>query len=82
MMIFSPKFLRTAAMVGCCGVLLAACGKKEEGAAYRGQVVAHVGDQVVTTQELENECRHSNTPADKTSISGVISVISTITAPR
>jgi EpsD family peptidyl-prolyl cis-trans isomerase len=65
MMIFSPNFLRSAAMIGCCGVLLAACGKKEEGAAYRGQVVAHVGDQVVTTQELENEFRHSNTPADK-----------------
>lgn len=64
-MISLPNFLRTAAMVGCCGLLLAACGKKEEGAAYRGQVVAHVGDQVVTIQELENEFRHSNTPAEK-----------------
>jgi EpsD family peptidyl-prolyl cis-trans isomerase len=30
-----------------------------------GQVVAHVGDQVVTTQELENEFRWANVPVDK-----------------
>jgi EpsD family peptidyl-prolyl cis-trans isomerase len=64
MIVFSPGFFRAAVVVGCCGVSLAACGK-EEGAAYRGQVVAHVGNQVVTTQELENEFRHSTIAADK-----------------
>src|SRR4051794_16181941 len=56
---------RLAMVVGCCGILLTGCGKKEEGAAYRGQVVAHIGDQVVTVQEFENEFRNANIPADK-----------------
>ncbi len=58
---------RLAAIVGCCGIILAGCGKKEgdQGAASSGQVVARVGDQVVTTQELENELRHTNIPPDK-----------------
>jgi EpsD family peptidyl-prolyl cis-trans isomerase len=43
---------------------LAACGKKSGGQAG-GQVVAHVGDEVVTTQELENEFRWANIPPDK-----------------
>jgi len=60
------QFGRLAAIVGCCGIMLAACGKKGgEQAAARGQVVAHVGDQVVTIQELENEFRWTNIPADK-----------------
>jgi len=56
---------RLAVIVGCCGIMLAACGKKSGEQASTGQVVAHVGDQVVTTQELENEFRGANIPADK-----------------
>jgi len=58
------RFCRLAAIVGCCGMMLAACGKKDQ-AVSSGQVVAHVGDQVITTQELENEFRWANVPADK-----------------
>ena len=59
------RFGRLAAVVGCCGIMLAACGKKDQNAASSGQVVAHVGDQVVTTQELENEFRLANIAPDK-----------------
>jgi EpsD family peptidyl-prolyl cis-trans isomerase len=59
------QFRHLALALGCCGILLAGCGKKEEGGASRGQVVAHVGDQVVTIQEYENEFRYANIPADK-----------------
>lgn len=58
------RLCRLAAVVGCCGVVLAGCGKKSGGQAG-GQVVAHVGEEVVTTQELENEFRWNNVPADK-----------------
>ena len=62
----SIRLLRAAAIVGCCGLMLAGCGKKSgDQAASRGQVVAHVGDEVVTTQELENEFRLANIPPDK-----------------
>jgi EpsD family peptidyl-prolyl cis-trans isomerase len=59
------RLCRLAAIVGCCGLMLAACGKKDQAGAPKGQVVAHVGDQVVTTQELENEFRTANVPPDK-----------------
>ena len=58
------RFCRLVVVVGCCGIALAGCGKKSGGQAG-GQVVAHVGDEVVTTQELENEFRWANVPADK-----------------
>jgi EpsD family peptidyl-prolyl cis-trans isomerase len=57
------RLCRVTAIVGSCAMMLAACGKKDQVAS--GQVVAHVGDQVVTTQELENEFRWANVPADK-----------------
>lgn len=47
-----------------CGLSLAACGRKEQTAAH-GQVVARIGDDVVTVPELENEFRLANVPADK-----------------
>lgn len=56
---------RLAAVVGCCSLALGGCEKKSGEQAYKGQVVAHVGDQVVTTQEVENEFRRANVPADK-----------------
>jgi EpsD family peptidyl-prolyl cis-trans isomerase len=50
-----------------CGVVLSGCGKggDNQAAAPNGQVVAHVGNEVITTQELENEFRLDNVPADK-----------------
>lgn len=59
------RLCRVAAIVGCCGLMLAACGKKSDQATSKGQVVAHVGNEVVTTQELENEFRLANVPPDK-----------------
>jgi EpsD family peptidyl-prolyl cis-trans isomerase len=54
--------------IGCCAVFLSGCGKKNEdqpAAAKGGQVVARVAGQVITTQELDNEFRLANVPADK-----------------
>ena len=50
-----------------CGVVLVGCGKggDNQAAAPRGQVVAHVGNEIITTQELDNEFRLTNVPADK-----------------
>src|SRR6266851_3486131 len=51
-----PLAYRVIGVMGLCAVALAGCGKKDQVAtAPRGQVVARVGDEVVTTQELENE---------------------------
>jgi EpsD family peptidyl-prolyl cis-trans isomerase len=60
-------FCRAAAVLGLCGVLVAGCGKKsgEQASASNSQVVAHVGDQVITAQEYENELRLLNIPGDK-----------------
>src|ERR1700712_650441 len=48
-------------------LFLAGCGQKsgDQAGAAKGQVVAHVGDEVITTQELDNEFRLSNIPPDK-----------------
>jgi len=61
-----PLAYRVIGVMGLCAVALAGCGKKDQVAtAPRGQVVARVGDEVVTTQELENEFRWANIPAEK-----------------
>jgi EpsD family peptidyl-prolyl cis-trans isomerase len=60
--------LRTgrAIMVGgVCAATLAGCGKSDQPAASKGQVVATVGSEVVTTQELESEFRALNVPSDR-----------------
>jgi len=46
---------------------LAGCGKKSEdqGSSPNGQIVARVGDQVVTVQELDTEFRWNNVPNDR-----------------
>lgn len=50
-----------------CTVALLGCSKSSDNAAKapNGQVVAHVGEEVITVQELENEFRLANVPADK-----------------
>ncbi len=55
---------RLSLVVAACSLTLAACGKKEQAASH-GQVVARVGDEVVTVPELENELRLANIPAEK-----------------
>ena len=46
-------------------MLLSGCGKKQETQAVVGQVIAHVGPDDITQQELDNELRLANVPADK-----------------
>jgi EpsD family peptidyl-prolyl cis-trans isomerase len=46
-------------------MLLAGCGKKQAEPAVLGQVIAHVGPDDVTQQELDNELRQASVPADK-----------------
>ncbi len=48
-------------------MLLAGCGKKQEAQAVVGQVIAHVGPDDITQQEVDNELRLANVPADKRS---------------
>jgi EpsD family peptidyl-prolyl cis-trans isomerase len=59
---FHRPFLLIAVTIGLVG-----CGKSGEGqgSVRNGQVVAHVGDQVITTQELDTEFRWANVPNDK-----------------
>jgi len=59
--------VRMAAVVALCGFALLGCSKKveEKTEAPKSQVVAHIGDDVVTTQELDNEFRLANVPTDK-----------------
>jgi len=59
-------------------VALAGCGKKQEGQAVIGQVIAHVGPDDVTQPELDNELRLANVPADKRSDEVVKAVLSRI----
>jgi EpsD family peptidyl-prolyl cis-trans isomerase len=46
-----------------CATALVGCCRKEQ--TSKGQVVAHIGDQVITTAELDNELRLANVPAEK-----------------
>ncbi|MEH2492867.1 hypothetical protein [Bradyrhizobium sp. AZCC 2230] len=49
------------------GLALASCGQRsgDQTAAAKGQVVARVGDEIITTQELENEFRLAGIARDK-----------------
>src|SRR5258705_171583 len=60
-------FCRAAAVLGLCGILSAGCSKKsgEQAAAPNSQVIARVGNEVITAPEYENELRLLNIPADK-----------------
>jgi EpsD family peptidyl-prolyl cis-trans isomerase len=59
--------LRAGLLIGLCGLVLADCSKKAEveTEAPKSQVVAKLGDQVVTVQELDNEFRLANVPSEK-----------------
>ena len=59
-------------------IALAGCGKKQETAAVVGQVIAHVGPDDVTQQELDNELRLDNVPVDKRTDQVVKAVLSRI----
>ena len=50
-----------------CAVALLGCGKKSDDRtdAPAGQIVARIGSEVITAQELDNEFRLANIPADK-----------------
>ncbi|WP_036048276.1 hypothetical protein [Bradyrhizobium sp. Tv2a-2] len=58
-----PRVGRGLAVAACCVLVLAACARRNnDQAASSGQVVAHVGDAVITTLELDNEFRRANIP--------------------
>ena len=72
MLHITPMFRRRLriAAIACAlpaAMLLAGCGKKQAEPAVVGQVIAHVGPEDVTQQELDNELRLANVPADKRS---------------
>jgi EpsD family peptidyl-prolyl cis-trans isomerase len=61
------KECRIALSAAFCSALLAGCGENKEGQvqAPTDQVIAHVGNEEITRQELENEFRWADVPADK-----------------
>ena len=71
---------RLAATGVALGALLAltACGKKQETAAVVGQVIAHVGSDDITQQEVDNELRIAKVPPDKRTDQVVKAVLSRI----
>src|SRR5262249_14175503 len=67
-----PRAAYLALFLGLMGALLIGCSKKQEAATENtntnqvtGQVIAHVGKQDVTAQELANEFRWAQIPLDK-----------------
>ena len=58
---------RTGVTFAICCVVLMGCSKKveEKTEALSSQIVARVGTQEITTQELDNEFRLANVPVDK-----------------
>jgi EpsD family peptidyl-prolyl cis-trans isomerase len=64
---FLSAALRAGFLIGLCGLALAGCSKKSEvqTEAPKSQVVAKVGNEVVTVQELDNEFRLANVASEK-----------------
>src|SRR5713226_517752 len=57
---------RAIAVTFVCGLVLSGCGKEaDQGATSKGQIVARVGNEDITTQELDNEFRLNNISPDK-----------------
>lgn len=62
----SVKALRLMLVIAGAAAILGGCGNNSNNQpAGKGQVVARIGEDVVTTQELENEFRLANVPPDK-----------------
>jgi EpsD family peptidyl-prolyl cis-trans isomerase len=63
----AANWIYRAIAVGGLALLLVGCGKgsDNQAGAAKGQVVAHVGTDVITIPELENEFRLNNIPGDK-----------------
>ncbi len=59
-------------------IALAGCGKKQDASATVGQVIAHVGPDDITQQELDNELRLANIPADQRTDAVVKTILSRI----
>lgn len=61
------RILGLALFLTASGLALASCGQRsgEQPAAAKGQVVARVGNEVITTQELDNEFRIAGVTPDK-----------------
>src|ERR1700729_2386218 len=59
-------------------MLVPRCGKKQSEPAAGREVIAHVGPDDVTAQELDNELRLANVPADKRSDAIVKAALSRI----
>lgn len=61
------RTLGLACFLTASGLFLASCGQRsgEQTAAAKGQVVARVGNEVITTQELDNEFRIAGVTPDK-----------------
>ena len=59
--------LRSSLLIAACGLALAGCGKKTDVTteAPKSQVVAKIGNEVVTVQELDNEFRLGNVTSEK-----------------
>ena len=64
---YSSAVLRSSLLIAVCGLALASCGKKTDVTteAPKSQVVAKIGNEVVTVQELDNEFRLGNVTAEK-----------------
>jgi EpsD family peptidyl-prolyl cis-trans isomerase len=67
MMISTYSPARAGFLIVLCGLTLASCGKKTDVTpeASKSQVVAKIGNEVVTVQELDNEFRLENVSAEK-----------------
>ena len=66
-MTIRTRILRAGIFVSLCGLALAGCSKKAEvqTEAPKSQVVAKLGNEVVTVQELDNEFRLANVTSEK-----------------
>jgi len=60
-----PRAGRTLLLLTAVTFALGGCGKKSGDQASDGQIVAHVGDQDVTSNELDTEFRLANVPGDR-----------------
>jgi EpsD family peptidyl-prolyl cis-trans isomerase len=66
--------LRITAVFALCCLVMLGCSKKaeEKTEAPNSQIVARIGDDVVTTQELDNEFRLARVPTDRRKDPGVV----------